>query len=325
MNHAAKIYIAGHRGMVGSAIVRQLIAAGHAPENILTRTHSELDLTNQAAVQAFFASEKPTQVYLAAAKVGGIHANNTYPADFIYQNLMMQANVIEAAFQNGVQKLLFLGSSCIYPRQAPQPMREDALLTGPLEPTNEPYAIAKIAGIKLCESYNRQHGTSHGVDYRSVMPTNLYGPGDNYHPTNSHVIPALIRRFHEAKVSNAPSVAIWGSGTPKREFLYVDDMAAASVFVMNLDKATYEQHTQPMQSHINVGYGSDVTIAEVAQAISQTVGYQGQITFDTTQPDGAPRKWMDSGRLNSLGWQAKVDLPAGLALAYQGFKHQIGC
>lgn len=310
--------------MVGSAIVRQLLAGGCAPENIITRTHAELDLTNQAAVQAFLASEQPSQVYLAAAKVGGIHANNTYPADFIYQNLMMQANVIDAAFKNGVKKLLFLGSSCIYPRNAPQPMREDALLTGLLEPTNEPYAIAKIAGIKLCESYNRQYGASHGVDYRSVMPTNLYGPGDNYHPTNSHVIPALIRRFHEAKVSGAPSVAIWGSGTPKREFLYVDDMAAASVFVMNLDKTTYDQQTSPMQSHINVGYGSDVTIAEVAQAISQVVGYAGHITYDPTQPDGAPRKWMESSRINALGWQAKVKLTEGLAAAYQDFKHQIG-
>ncbi|MBK1683297.1 GDP-L-fucose synthase [Rhodoferax fermentans] len=319
-----KIYVAGHRGMVGSAIVRQLLAGGCAPENIITRTHAELDLTNQAAVQAFLASEQPSQVYLAAAKVGGIHANNTYPADFIYQNLMMQANVIDAAFKNGVKKLLFLGSSCIYPRNAPQPMREDALLTGLLEPTNEPYAIAKIAGIKLCESYNRQYGASHGVDYRSVMPTNLYGPGDNYHPTNSHVIPALIRRFHEAKVSGAPSVAIWGSGTPKREFLYVDDMAAASVFVMNLDKTTYDQQTSPMQSHINVGYGSDVTIAEVAQAISQVVGYAGHITYDPTQPDGAPRKWMESSRINALGWQAKVKLTEGLAAAYQDFKHQIG-
>lgn len=253
MPSQAKIYVAGHRGMVGSAIVRQLQAMPAA--TIVTRSHSELDLTNQAAVQAFFASEKPTQVYLAAAKVGGIHANNTYPADFIYQNLMMQANVIEAAFKNGVQKLLFLGSSCIYPRLAAQPMTESALLTGPLEPTNEPYAIAKIAGIKLCESYNRQYGASHGIDYRSVMPTNLYGPGDNYHPQNSHVIPALIRRFHEAKASNAPTVTIWGSGTPKREFLYVDDMAAASVFVMNLPKAVYDQHTAPMLSHINVGYG----------------------------------------------------------------------
>jgi GDP-L-fucose synthase len=270
-------------------------------------------------VQAFFKAEKPTQVYLAAAKVGGIHANNVYPADFIYQNLMMQANVIEAAFQNGVQKLLFLGSSCIYPRMAQQPMREDALLTGTLEPTNEPYAIAKIAGIKLCESYNRQYGASHGVDYRSVMPTNLYGPGDNYHPENSHVIPALIRRFHEAKLASAPSVAIWGTGTPCREFLYVDDMAAASVHVMQLPKATYDQHTTPMQSHINVGSGSDVTIANVAEIIAQTVGYQGQIEFDASKPDGAPRKWMDSSRLNALGWQTKVDLHNGLAAAYQDF------
>jgi GDP-L-fucose synthase len=256
-------------------------------------------------------------VYLAAAKVGGIHANNTYPADFIYDNLMVQANVIDAAFKNGVQKLLFLGSSCIYPRMAQQPMREDALLTGTLEPTNEPYAIAKIAGIKLCESYNRQYGVSHGVDYRSVMPTNLYGPGDNYHPENSHVIPALIRRFHEAKLANAPSVAIWGTGTPRREFLYVDDMAAASVHVMQLPKAVFDQHTSPMQSHINVGSGADVTIAEVAQAIAQTVGYTGQIEFDTSKPDGAPRKWMDSSRLNALGWQAKVGLIEGLAVAYK--------
>ncbi len=319
MQTSTKIYVAGHRGMVGSAIVRQLLGQGLAQNQIITRTHAELDLTNQAAVQAFFAAEKPTQVYLAAAKVGGIHANNVYPADFIYQNLMMQANVIEAAFQNGVQKLLFLGSSCIYPRMAQQPMREDALLTGMLEPTNEPYAIAKIAGIKLCESYNRQYGASHGVDYRSVMPTNLYGPGDNYHPENSHVIPALIRRFHEAKLANAPRVAIWGTGTPRREFLYVDDMAAASVHVMNLPKATYDQHTTPMQSHINVGSGSDVTIAQVAQTIAQTVGYAGQIEFDTSKPDGAPRKWMDSSRLNALGWQAKVDLQHGLAAAYQDF------
>ncbi len=319
MQTSTKIYVAGHRGMVGSAIVRQLLGQGLAQNQIITRTHAELDLTNQAAVQAFFSAEKPAQVYLAAAKVGGIHANNTYPADFIYQNLMMQANVIEAAFQNGVQKLLFLGSSCIYPRMAHQPMREDALLTGTLEPTNEPYAIAKIAGIKLCESYNRQYGASHGVDYRSVMPTKLYGPGDNYHPKNSHVIPALIRRFHEAKLANAPSVAIWGTGTPRREFLYVDDMAAASVHVMQLPKATYDQHTTPMQSHINVGSGSDVTIAQVAQAIAQTVGYAGQIEFDTSKPDGAPRKWMNSSRLNALGWLAQVDLHAGLAVAYQDF------
>jgi GDP-L-fucose synthase len=312
-----KIYVAGHRGMVGGAIVRALESQGD--NKLVARTHAELDLSNQAAVQAFFAEEKPDQVYLAAAKVGGIHANNTYPADFIYQNLMVQANVIEAAFRNGVKKLLFLGSSCIYPRLAEQPMREDALLTGVLEPTNEPYAIAKIAGIKLCESYNRQYGASHGVDYRSVMPTNLYGPGDNYHPENSHVIPALIRRFHEAKVSGAPSVSIWGSGTPKREFLYVDDMAAASLFVMNLPLATYQQHTQPMLSHINVGFGSDVTIAELAQAVGQTVGYEGTIEFDSSKPDGAPRKWMNSSRLNALGWQARVALADGLAQAYASF------
>jgi GDP-L-fucose synthase len=317
MSDQPKIYVAGHRGMVGSAICRTLQAQGNT--NLVTRTHAELDLTNQAAVQAFFKQEKPDQVYLAAAKVGGIHANNTYPADFIYQNLMMQANVIEAAFRNGVKKILFLGSSCIYPRMAQQPMREDALLTDTLEPTNESYAIAKIAGIKLCESYNRQYGASHGVDYRSVMPTNLYGPGDNYHPENSHVIPALIRRFHEAKLSNAPSVAIWGTGTPRREFLYVDDMAAASVHVMQLPKTIYDQHTTPMQSHINVGFGSDVTIAEVAQAIAQTVGYTGYIVFDITKPDGAPRKWMDSSRLNNLGWQAQVNLREGLAKTYADF------
>jgi GDP-L-fucose synthase len=312
-----KIYVAGHRGMVGSAIVRTLAVQGQT--HIVTRTHAELDLINQAAVQAFFEKEKPTQVYLAAAKVGGIHANNTFPAEFIYQNLMMQANVINSAFESGVQKLLFLGSSCIYPRMAQQPMAESSLLTGPLEPTNEPYAIAKIAGIKLCESYNRQYGASHGVDYRSVMPTNLYGPGDNYHPENSHVIPALIRRFHEAKMSHAPSVTIWGSGTPKREFLYVDDMAAACVFVMNLPKATLDAHTLPMQSHINVGYGEDITIAAVAQSVSQAVGYTGRIKLDTTKPDGAPRKLMDSSRLNGLGWQAKVGLEEGLVQAYQDF------
>lgn len=322
MSPPPKIYVAGHRGMVGSAIIRTLQQLGHT--RIVTRTHAELDLTNQAAVQAFFETEKPDQVYLAAAKVGGIHANNTYPADFIYTNLMIQANLIDAAFQSGVKKLLFLGSSCIYPKNAPQPMAEDALLTGPLEPTNEPYAIAKIAGIKLCESYNRQYGASHGVDYRSVMPTNLYGPGDNYHPENSHVIPALIRRFHEAKVSNAPSVTIWGTGTPRREFLYVDDMAAASVHVMNLPKATLDAHTQPMQSHINVGCGDDITIAQLARAVSQAVGYSGKIDFDPTKPDGAPRKLMDSSRLNALGWQAKVNLADGLATAYQDFLKQVG-
>ena len=304
--------------MVGSAIVRSLHQQGQA--NIIIRTHAALDLTNQAAVNAFFELEKPDQVYLAAAKVGGIHANNTYPAEFIYQNLMVQANVIDAAFRNGVQKLLFLGSSCIYPKLAPQPMAEDALLTGTLEPTNEPYAIAKIAGIKLCESYNRQYGTSHGVDYRCVMPTNLYGPGDNYHPENSHVIPALIRRFHEAKVSQAPTVTIWGTGTPRREFLYVDDMADASVFVMNLAKATLAAHTRPMQNHINVGFGDDITIKELAMAVGKTVGYQGIISFDFSKPDGSPRKLMNSHCLNALGWQAQVALDIGLAAAYQDFQ-----
>jgi len=310
-----KIYVAGHRGMVGSAIVRNLQAKGYA--NIVTRTHAQLDLTNQQAVSAFFETEKPEQVYLAAAKVGGIHANNTYPAEFIYDNLMVQGNVIHQAFLNGVKKLLFLGSSCIYPKLAPQPMSEDALLTGKLEPTNEPYAIAKLAGIKMCESYNRQYGQSHGVDYRSVMPTNLYGPGDNYHPENSHVIPALIRRFHEAKLANAPEVVIWGTGTPRREFLYVDDMAAASVFVMHLDKQTYDSQTEPMQSHLNVGYGSDVTIAELANAVAKATGYQGKISFDSTKPDGSPRKWMSSERLNQLGWTPKINLEVGLSNAYQ--------
>lgn len=310
-----KIYVAGHRGMVGSAIVRNLIANGHDPARIIGRTHSELDLTDQAAVRDFFASEKPDQVYLAAAKVGGIHANNTYPAEFIYDNLMVQANVIDAAYRNGVQKLLFLGSSCIYPKLAHQPMSENALLTGFLEPTNEPYAVAKIAGIKICESYNRQYG----VDYRSVMPTNLYGPGDNYHPENSHVIPALIRRFHEAKVGHAPTVTIWGSGKPYREFLFVDDMASASVYVMNLSKDQYDQKTKPMQSHINVGYGSDITIAELAQTVGKVVGYAGQIVFDSTKPDGTPRKLMDSSLLTSLGWNAKVNIEEGLKIAYQDF------
>lgn len=308
-----KIFVAGHRGMVGSAIVRALLAQGLRPEQLLTRSHAELDLCNQAAVQALFAQERPTQVYLAAAKVGGIHANNTYPADFIYDNLMVQANVVHAAHLHGVHKLLFLGSSCIYPRQAHQPMAENALLTGPLEPTNEPYAVAKIAGIKLCESYNRQYGH----DYRSVMPTNLYGPGDNYHPENSHVIPALIRRFHEAKRDGASEVVIWGTGNPRREFLYVDDMAAASVFVMQLPESTYRAQTKPMQSHINVGYGSDVTIAQLAESVKRAVGYQGAIVFDSSKPDGAPRKWMDSRCLNGLGWSPRVDLDAGLALAYR--------
>ena len=317
MTTKQKIYIAGHRGMVGSAIIRTLQTQGYT--NFITRTHTELNLTNQAAVRTFFEDEKPDQVYLAAAKVGGIHANNTYPAEFIYQNLMIESNIIDAAFNNGVKKLLFLGSSCIYPKLASQPMREDALLTDTLESTNEPYAIAKIAGIKLCESYNRQYGESHGVDYRSVMPTNLYGEGDNYHPENSHVIPAMIRRFHEAKVKNAPNVLIWGTGTPRREFLYVDDMAAATVYVMNLEKSTYDEHTQPMLSHINVGIGHDLTIAELAKTIGKVVGYKGQIEFDSTKPDGTPRKLMDNTRLNNLGWQAKINLEDGLTSAYQDF------
>jgi GDP-L-fucose synthase len=305
--------------MVGSAIVRQLNAAGLTDDQIITRTHAELDLTDQAAVRAFFASEKPDEVYLAAAKVGGIHANNTYPADFIYENLMVQANVVDSAFRSGVKKLLFLGSSCIYPKLAPQPMAEDALLTGTLEPTNEPYAIAKIAGIKLCESYNRQYGDSLGVDYRSVMPTNLYGPGDNYHPENSHVIPALIRRFHEAKVKNSPSVTIWGSGTPRREFLFVDDMARACVHVMNLDQAAFKQHTDPMLSHFNVGTGTDIRIKELASLIKHTTSYEGEIIFDTTKPDGTPRKLMDSSKLQSLGWRPQTELEEGLRLAYEDF------
>lgn len=320
MTAVPKIYVAGHRGMVGSAIVRQLLARGQPMDRIITRTYAELDLIDQAAVQSFFASERPTHVYMAAAKVGGIHSNNTYPAEFIYQNLMVQANIIDAAFRNGVQKLLFLGSSCIYPKLVPQPMAESALMTGTLEPTNEPYAIAKIAGIKLCESYNRQYGQSHGIDYRSVMPTNLYGPGDNYHPENSHVIPALIRRFHEAKVHNNPVVTIWGSGTPRREFLYIDDMATACLHVMNLSKIIYDQHTQPMQSHINIGFGSDVTIKELALAVGNIVDFKGEIQFDASKPDGSPRKLMDSSKLNTLGWQAKVSLVKGLELAYEDFK-----
>lgn len=317
MDFQQRIYIAGHRGMVGSAIVRALKKQGYS--NLVYRTHHELDLTNQAAVANFFAQEKPNQVYLAAAKVGGIYANNTYPAEFIYDNLMVQNNVIHQAFLSGVKKLLFLGSSCIYPKLAAQPMSEDALLTGKLEPTNEPYAIAKIAGIKMCESYNRQYGHTHGIDYRSVMPTNLYGPGDNYHPENSHVIPALIRRFHEAKLSNAPEVVIWGTGTPRREFLYVDDMAAASVFVMQLSKTQYDGVTSPMQSHLNVGYGSDITIAELAKAVAKATAYPGKIVFDSSKPDGSPQKWMSSERLNQLGWTPRVDLNSGLIHAYTDF------
>lgn len=313
MNKTPKIFVAGHRGMVGSAIVRQLKCEGF--NNLIFRTHADLDLTNQKDVNQFFEKEQPDQVYLAAAKVGGIYANSTYPAEFIYQNLMVQNNVIHAAWQHDVRKLLFLGSSCIYPKQVEQPMRESALLTGYLEPTNEPYAIAKIAGIKLCESYNRQYG----VDYRSVMPTNLYGPGDNYHKENSHVIPALIRRFHEAKVLNKPDVVIWGTGTPMREFLYVDDMAAASVYIMNLDKSVYDKYTSPMQSHINVGYGEDVTIADLAYAVKEAVGYSGEIKFDISKPDGTSRKLMDSGKLNSLGWKPQVNLESGLKKSYADF------
>ncbi len=307
--------------MVGSAIVRELLHRGYT--QIITRTHDELDLTNQAAVRAFFVQEKPTQVYLAAAKVGGIHANSTYPAQFIYENLIIQSNVIHEAFQAGVKKLLFLGSSCIYPKLASQPMGEDALLTGKLEPTNEPYAIAKIAGIKMCESYNRQYGDSHGVDYRSVMPTNLYGPGDNYHPENSHVIPALIRRFHEAKIQNKPQVVIWGSGTPYREFLFVDDMARASVFIMELDKSKYDGVTDSMQSHLNIGYGTDVTIARLAQTIAQVIKYSGRVIFDESKPDGSPKKLMSSDRIMSLGWKPDLTLEDGLAIAYESFCAQV--
>jgi len=349
MSQKSKIYVAGHRGMVGSAIVRQLSAAGRG--NIITRTHAELDLTNQTAVNAFFEAEKPDQVYLAAAKVGGIYANNTYPAQFIYENLMIEANIIQAAHANGVQKLLFLGSSCIYPRAVPQPMREDALLTGTLEATNEPYAIAKIAGIKLCESYNRQYGR----DYRSVMPTNLYGPGDNYHLVNSHVLPAMIRKFHLAKLAQAgdltgieadrvkygdippdicemigfdavnrkispkATITLWGTGTPYREFLHVNDMAAASIFVMNLDKTIYDANTQSMLSHINVGYGSDLSIKDAALTVAEVVGYQGQIEFDSSKPDGTFRKLMDSTRLEKLGWKAAINLRQGLQQAYADY------
>ena len=320
MSIPPKIFVAGHRGMVGSAIVRTLLAQGVSQDHILTRTHAELDLCNQAAVQAFFAKERPSQVYLAAAKVGGIHANNTYPADFLYDNLMIEANVIQAAHAAGVQRLLFLGSSCIYPRMAPQPMREDALLTGTLESTNEPYAIAKIAGIKLCESYNRQHGR----DYRSVMPTNLYGPGDNFHPENSHVIPALLRRFHEAVQSNAAEVVIWGSGTPMREFLHVDDMAAASVHVLQLPVEQYRAHTQPMLSHINVGTGVDCTIRELAETIARVTGFQGRLGFDASKPDGTPRKLLDVSRLKALGWRATIGLEDGLRDAYAWFLQHEG-
>ena len=317
INFNKKIFIAGHNGMVGSAISRHLKDAGYT--NIITRNRADLDLTSQKAVREFFQKELPEEVYLAAARVGGIYANATFPAEFIYQNLMIEANIIHEAFTSGTKKLLFLGSSCIYPRLAGQPMKESALLTGLLESTNESYAIAKIAGIKLCEAYNRQYGISHGIDYRSIMPTNLYGPGDNYHPKNSHVIPALIRRFHEAKLDRIDEVAIWGTGNAKREFLYVQDMAAASVYLMDLDSKVYWSHVQPQQSHINVGYGSDISIAELAKIISQVVDYKGKIIFDVTKPDGAPRKLMDSGALNAFGWSPKVSLVAGLERAYAEF------
>jgi GDP-L-fucose synthase len=309
----SKIYVAGHRGMVGSAIVRQLEEQGYT--KIVVRTRAELDLVNQQAVADFFVKEKPDAVFLAAAKVGGILANNTFPADFIYENMMMEANIVHQAYVVGVKKLLFLGSSCIYPKLAVQPMQETALLSGSLEPTNEPYAIAKIAGIKLCESYNRQYG----VDYRSVMPTNLYGPHDNFHPENSHVIPAMLRRFHEAILTNADKVVVWGSGKPMREFLYVDDMAAASIHVMNLDSEAYQAHTKSMLSHINVGTGQDCTIRELAETIARVTGFKGDLEFDSTKPDGAPRKLMDVSRLERLGWKASVSLESGLQQAYHWF------
>ena len=314
---STRVYVAGHAGMVGGAIVRQLEQLGY--KDIVTRTRAELDLTNQSEVDAFFEENKPAHVYLAAARVGGIHANNEYPAYFIYDNLMIEANIIKAAHQHQVKRLLFLGSSCIYPRAVEQPMKESALLTGTLEPTNEPYALAKIAGIKLCESFNRQHHT----DFRSVMPTNLYGPGDNFHPENSHVIPALLRRFHEAKRSEANEVAIWGSGTPMREFLHVDDMAAACIHVMSLEKETYQANTNAMLSHVNVGTGKDVTIRELAETIARVTGYAGRITFDSSKPDGAPRKLMNGSLLSKLGWQATIQLEKGLENAYAWFlSHQ---
>jgi len=321
MNQKPKVYVAGHHGMVGSAIMR--ILQQQKQVNLITRTHKALDLTEQSDVRNFFATEQPDQVYLAAAKVGGIHANNTYPADFIYQNLLIEANVIDAAFRNGVKKLLLLGSSCIYPKLASQPLKEDYLLSSALESTNEPYAIAKIAGIKMCESYNRQFGKSHGIDYRCIMPTNLYGPGDNYHPENSHVIPGLIRRIHEAKVSNKSSVAVWGPGAPRREFLYADDAASACIYIMNLDSDIYHKHTHPMLSHINAGCGYDITIKELAETISKIIDFKGEITFDSSKPDGTPRKLLDSSLLNTLGWQAKTDLEEGIAKTYQDFVKNI--
>ena len=311
MNPNDKIYIAGHCGLAGSAIVRQLKDLGFV--NLVTRTHKELDLINQAQVQGFFKKEKPDYVVLAAAKVGGIHANNIFPADFIYRNLMIESNVINSSYENNVKRLLFLGSTCIYPKAAQQPMQENALLTGELEPTNEPYALAKIAGIKLCESYNRQYNT----DFRSVMPTNLYGTNDNFHPQNSHVIPALMQRFHKAKISNASEVVVWGTGNAMREFLYVDDMAAASMFLLALKTKSYKANIQPMTSHINIGTGKDITIRELAETMKLIVDYKGKIIFDSTKPDGAPRKLIDTSRLSNLGWQYRVDLKEGLEKTYE--------
>ncbi len=313
LNSLSKVYVAGHRGMVGAAIIRQLEKLG--VENIITRIHAKLDLCDQAAVRAFMQEQKPNFVVLAAAKVGGIYANNEYPAEFIYQNMMIEANVIHEAWSAGVNNLLFLGSSCIYPKFSKQPVTESELLTGVLEPTNEPYAMAKIAGIKLCESYNRQYGT----DYRSLMPTNLYGPGDNYHGLNSHVVPAMIKRFHEAKLKSQPSVEVWGTGKVRREFLHVDDMAAASVFIMQLDKATYQANTQPMLSHINVGTGEDVTIAELAHIVKKVVGFEGELVFNADRPEGTPRKLLDVSRINKMGWKASIGLEEGLANAYQWY------
>jgi len=312
-----RIYVAGHRGMVGSAIVRKLKSLGY--NNILTCSHDELDLTNQTQVQNFFVAEKPDQVYLCAAKVGGIHANNTFPAEFIYDNLMIESNVIHNAWKAGVKKLLFLGSSCIYPKLPDQIIKENAMLSGQIEPTNEPYAVAKIAGIKLCESYNRQYRQSHGTDYRSVIPTSLYGPGDNYHSENSHVIPALIRKIHYAKIHQLPEVMVWGSGRPRREFVYIDDMSAAIIHVMNLDLAQYREHTEDMVSHINIGFGDDVAIKELAKKLVKIVDYKGKLIFDLNKPDGVLRKLMDSSLIESLGWKATVSLEDGLALTYADY------
>jgi GDP-L-fucose synthase len=319
MKSFPKIFIAGHNGMVGSSIFRELIKKGYPFDSILTRTRYELDLTNQAAVRNFFQMEKPDQVYLAAAKVGGIHANSTFPAEFIFENLMIEANIIDSAYQTGVKKLLFLGSSCIYPKFADQPIIEESLLSGPLESTNEPYAIAKIAGIKLCESYNRQYGQSNGIDFRCLMPTNLYGPGDNYHPVNSHVIPALIRRFHEAKMNRMSSVTIWGTGEPKREFLFVDDLAEACVQIMNIPRLSLDSDLISFDSFLNVGSGFELSIRELSSMISDVIGYEGKIVFDTTKPDGPPRKYLDSTRILGLGWFPKTKLIDGLYLTYQSF------